>query len=118
VDGQVSEHSVTVFLYLLRPVDRTSISSLVNSLVEMRKRLCVSGSFRSNPSSCGRQCGHASQTRFWDVLLVAGDTARISPFHCFGSNDRSPSAAGSVHHIYACGPVIALWFFCVLRCVT
>jgi hypothetical protein len=23
-------------------------------------------------SSCGRQCGHAGQTRFWDVLLVAG----------------------------------------------
>ena len=32
------------FLYVLRPVDRTCISSLVDSLVETSKRLCVSGS--------------------------------------------------------------------------
>lgn len=41
------------FLCVLRPVDRTCISSLVDSFVEMSKQLCVSGSACSTSPAVG-----------------------------------------------------------------
>ena len=41
------------FLYVSRPVDRTCISSLVDSFVEMSERLCVSRSACSTRPAVG-----------------------------------------------------------------